>query len=474
MKYQKRRISVKDVGKITKKFPLLHSSISKLFNFYIIYIFPLLNIKKLFQTKSNKKIDNIIGKQSIPIIKVNKINLSNRKTLFESLDNINFNNGGWCVYYKDAFKIIDSKLFPTSYKNYDIGIKILINQKLPKKNKNLGSYGLRPFGKLADVKDILRIGNRLNTLEMGPKIFDLILLEDEYGNKAYAYLIENIEGIKIKDIHQQKINKFYKLLTNDKWLKPTWNSTFLIYDFDINNTSENIKLDNKNKFKFIDFQSFTIPFEMEYIKEIVKSSSNTSFGRKRIFSDKNYLYQVLPEVQEGKRDTIKRWNLFDNLFEKSSIKLDKKIICDVGCNLGMNCYYSLFKGASYVYGLDKKFVTDNASLLLGALGCTRYEFIGLDLKNINDLNKIKDIMTNEIDILFYCSIDGHIGYPSQIKNIMFKYILHEGHVGTTTQENYNNLLKNNWLIENESKILFQTYIKDGDSGKRPIILASRN
>tara|TARA_A100001388_G_scaffold182021_1_gene136354 strand:+ start:23789 stop:25213 length:1425 start_codon:yes stop_codon:yes gene_type:complete len=473
MRFQVNKISIKSIGRITKRFPLFHKTLSNFYNFLIIYILPLKNINRLLSRKSKKELNNIIGKQTIKKIFVEDINLSTRESLLLSLDKLEIEEGGWCVYFKDAFKIIDYKFFPKSYKKHNIGIKILINEKNKIKNKNLSSYGLRPFGKLADIKEILRVGNRLSFLNLGPKIFDLILLEDNYGNKAFAYLLEDINGDKICYANKKEIKLFIKEILNDKWLQPSWNTTFLIDDFEINRESSNIILDKNNQYKFIDFQAFSIPNEFEFLKEIVNNSSETAFGRKRIFSDQNYLYQVLPEVQSGKRDTLKRWKLFDNLFESHDIKIENKIICDVGCNLGMNCYYSLSKGASYVYGIDKKNISKRASLLISSLGGTRFKFIGLDLKDNNDLEKIKFEISNQIDILFYCSIDGHIGYPSQIKDIMFKYILHEGHVGTTIEENFYNLLKNNWLNKSQSKIIFKTYLKDGDSGKRPIFLASR-
>ena len=40
------------------------------------------------------------------------------------------------------------------------------------------------------------------------------------------------------------------------------------------------------------------------------------FWCKKNFSKENFLYQVLPEVQDGKRDTLTRWSEFDKIFKK--------------------------------------------------------------------------------------------------------------------------------------------------------------
>ena len=310
----------------------------------------------------------------------------------------------------------------------------------------------------------------MNLLGIGPKIFDLICLEDKKGSRAYAYLTENYDYLEDKKLDSADIRLFLKKIAKDRWLRPTWNTTYLIDDFDIERENPNLLKTKNDEIKFLDFQAFSIPNENDYINEIVKDFEVTSFGKKRIFSKRNYLYQVLPEIQGGKRDTLKRWNEFDKMFEKVDLSLENKVILDIGCNIGMNCYYALSKGSKYVYGIDKEQVAIKANQILNALGVTRSKIIGLDLKSINDLGSIEKVIKNDIDILFYCSIDGHIGYPNQIRDLKFKYILHEGHPNSNLDENINNLYLNNWLTKN-SQILFKSYLTDGDSPSRPILLA---
>ena len=470
LKYLNFKKNIKNLGKITKKKPALHKFLTKTYNFYIIYILPIINIYKRFRFFRKKNISNILGLQTIKLINVNYIDLSNRDNLIESLKHLEVKKGGWCLYYKNAFDILDKKIFLNSYKNKNIGLKILINNKILKSKDMKSSYGLRPFGKYADVKEILRVGNRMNLLGIGPKIYDLICLEDKKGSRAYAYLTENYDYLEDKKLDATDVSLFLKKLTEDKWLRPTWNTTYLIDDFEIERENPNLLKTKNDEIKFLDFQAFSIPNENEYINEIVKDFEVTSFGKKRIFSKRNYLYQVLPEIQGGKRDTLKRWNEFDKMFEKVDFSLENKVILDVGCNIGMNCYYALSKGSKYVYGIDKEEVAIKANQILNALGVTRSKIIGLDLKSIQDLGYIENFIKNDIDILFYCSIDGHIGYPNQIRDLKFKYILHEGHPNSNLDENINNLYLNNWLTKN-SQILFKSYLTDGDSPSRPILLA---
>ena len=472
LKFINIRKFVKKIGKFTKNFPPLHRLIANTFNFYIIYILPIFSLYKKFDLKKTKDISKILGLQSIRLIKLNNIDLTNRDTLKKSFKKIDFKEGGWCVYHKNAFDILDKKLFIESYRNKSIGLKILINDKEIASDKNNTSYGLRPFGRYSNVKEILRVGNRMFLLNIGPKIYDLIRLEDKNGIRCYAYLISNIES-KDVEIPKKDYARFLNFLEVEKWLEPTWTTTFLIDDFDTKKKSSNLVLNMRGETKFLDFQAFAIPKENEYINQIVEDFGVTAFGEKRLFSNSNFLYQVLPEVNDGKRDTLKRWKEFDKMFNKINLSINNKNILDVGCNIGMNCYYALSRGASFVYGIDKKEISNRANHLLNSLGATRYEILGLDLNYSKDLNKISELLENKIDFVFYCSIDGHIGYPNQIRDIPFKYILHEGHPNTSLEENINNLLINNWLNTNSSNILFKEYISDGDSPSRPLILASR-
>ena len=460
------KYNIKKIGLFTKKYPIFHKFLYKSYNFYIIYISPIFYIYKKLKF-NNRKLSTILGLQTIEKIETN-LNLSSRKELSLSLKHLNLEYGGWCVYYKNAFEILDSKLFPNFYKKENIGLKILINDKKIKTQKK-SAYGIRPFGKYGDVKELVRIGNRLNFLNLGPKIFDLIILKDINNIEVYAYMVEDINGKNLDKKDELLFKSFKNNLLQDNWLKPAFNTTLFIDDFLINKKSSNFKKNKKGEIKFIDFQSFSISNEKDYLDKLVSSFSETGFGRKRIFSNKNYLYQVLPVIQNGKRDTLKRWKVFDELYKNSKINLQDKIILDVGCNLGMNTYYALTKGSKFVYGIDKDLISQKARTLLLSLGSTRFKIFGLDLNSKNDLKKINLLIEEKIDILFYCSVAGHIGYPSEINNLNYKYILFEGHTDTTIEDNYKTLKSENWLKKDLCKILYKTYISDGDSGERPLL-----
>ena len=58
LKYLNFKKNIKKLGKITKKKPSLHIFLTKTYNFYIIYILPIINIYKRFRF-FRKKYSNI-------------------------------------------------------------------------------------------------------------------------------------------------------------------------------------------------------------------------------------------------------------------------------------------------------------------------------------------------------------------------------------------------------------------------------
>ena len=138
----------------------MHKFLANTFNFYIIYVLPILNLYKKLNFNKTKDISKVLGLQSIRLIKLKNIDLSSRDNLIKSI-NKEFKEGGWCIYYKNAFEILDPKLFLDSYKDKSLGIKIVINDKIISSDKRNEIYGLRPFGRYSNVKEILRVGNRM-------------------------------------------------------------------------------------------------------------------------------------------------------------------------------------------------------------------------------------------------------------------------------------------------------------------------
>ena len=464
----------KKISKFTKKIPLLHKSLVFIYLFPTIYFRPFIYF--LFKPDRNfsnhSEFKRFIGLQKIKTVKVNSLILKDKDSLIKSLKGYEFNEGGWTIYIKNICNLLDIKYINGLINEniYEIGIKILINDK----NKPKDSYGLRPFGKTANVKEILRVGNLLFLNKIGPKIYDLILLEDDFKNTAYAFLVQDIKKNESKKINDEELSKFLKKIETLKFLQPAFRNIKNSDDFKIDNNKENIVKSANDKIMFLDFQSFDITNEYEYLKNISMRANITSFGKNRFLKNQFYIYQTIPGIQKGKRDTYDRWGKLDEIFKNCRIDIRDKVFLDVGCNLGLNCYYALSKGASFVFGIDTKEISEITSEFLNALGCTRYEIFGLDLNAKESYQLFSKKNISKTNILIYSSIAHHIGYPSEIGNLNLEYILFEGKGNSTIQENLDDMKDSGWIKENNYSLLYSNYLQDGDSGKRPYYLLKRN
>ncbi len=464
----------KKISKFTKKIPLLHKTLVFILLFPTIYIRPFIYylLKKEKNSSKQYEFKKFIGLQKIKSVKINSLILKDKDNLIKSLQGYEFQEGGWTIYIKNISRFLEIEYINGLInENIDqIGIKILINDK----NKPKDSYGLRPFGKTSNVKEILRVGNLLFLNKLGPKIYDLILLEDDFKNTAYAFLVQDIKTNESKKINDEEHSKLLKKIETLKFLQPTFRNIKNSDDFKIDNNKENIIKSANDEIMFLDFQSFNIINEYEYLKNISLRANITSFGRKRILKNQFYIYQTIPGIQQGKRDTYARWEKLDEIFKNCRIDITDKVFLDVGCNLGLNCYYALSKGASFVFGIDTKEISEITSEFLNALGCTRYQIFGLDLNAKESYQVFSKKNISKTNILIYSSIAHHIGYPSEIGNLNFEYILFEGKGNSTIQENLDDMKDSGWIKENNYSLLYSNYLQDGDSAKRPYYLLKRN
>ena len=219
----------------------------------------------------------------------------------------------------------------------------------------------------------------------------------------------------------------------------------------------------------MDFQSFSLVDETKSLLSIIRSCPPSLFGPRRSSSPDLYLYQSIPGVVSGKRDTLYRFSVLDELFDKADLNLDKRTILDVGTNIGLNLYYSLSKSAALSIGLDLPDVIASTSLILPSLGASRYSLHGLDLTNTFALQSCLSTLP-EYDVLFYFSISGHIGFNHSFvhSSTKLKYLVYESHANISVNESLELLSKHAF----PSKLLSSLSIADGDSGRRSLLITT--
>ena len=443
-----------------KRLPWLHKIL------VFVYLFPLLYLKPAFKyflgffsTSSSLYQTNFFGLQSVSLIRVPfPLDSPSSLGLFFNTENstsTSIAHGGWSSYLY-PLPLTSCSFDPVVLSDSSPkGLKVIF----PKPGCPTDSYGNAGLGQYFTVFEKLRVANLLSSLNLCPKVYDLILLEDPHGIQRYAYILEHVD---ISELHASDLNDFKSALLDTPLI-----STF---SFD----SPDFSLDpKKNHFTFnrrtntintLDFQTFSYQDEALSFVQSLSHLPPSLFGPKRIGSSELYLYQSIPGIADGKRDTSRRFDYLDQLFADASVSLLDTSVLDVGCNIGLNMYYALSRSANFVTGLDLPEIIQSSDLVLSSLGCTRFNLHSLDLKNISELKPLLETLT--YDTLFYFSISAHIGFPNHFLHNDLKYIVYEGHPNSTVESSLQALGQNGF----PTKLLSSCTIIDGDSGRRNLLL----
>ena len=215
-------------------------------------------------------------------------------------------------------------------------------------------------------------------------------------------------------------------------------------DFTAPSCNGNLYLRENGKPVFVDFQSFNFRDEEKAFIDWAKMSSEAvQFGPKRRSSSENFLYQGLPFLGSGKRDTIQRWGIYKEAMTSVGWSLRDKVVLDIGCNSGLMSYFSLANGANYAIGWDKPDVAKRATDLMKLFGATRWSAFGCELGSHNYFKEDISTIIKQFDkpaTLFYLAIHGHVGFLESLLKVNWDKCFVEGHAN----ENENDIMK---LIE---------------------------
>ena len=198
------------------------------------------------------------------------------------------------------------------------------------------------------------------------------------------------------------------------------------------------------------------------------------FGNGRLMRGEKYLYQSVPGMAgAGKRNTEKRWEFLYEQITRSGIKVEGRLVFDIGCNSGMIVYSSLLSGALWGLGWDLPKIVESAQSLLLSLGTSRFNLFGANLKPSYSIEQ--DIPTNLLphgkeSIIFYLSVRQHIGVLESLKTMPWRVFVYEGHQSESLDE-IPLILKP--LLKNDVEITVSTFFADGDSRKRPFVILVR-
>jgi hypothetical protein len=197
--------------------------------------------------------------------------------------------------------------------------------------------------------------------------------------------------------------------------------------------------------KLIDFQGFR--FTGKATQKITKYTCDKArYGKAH--------YQSIPQlgITAKPRDTLKR--IKDMKLDK--VDFEGKTVMDVGCSLGAFCNYASTRGARKVLGIDNANTVEGATILSFLLGNHNIEYKPMDL--------LKDKQRGHFDIIFFFSMNLHVGFPDWIKNSVDELLIFEENA------NKSKFQTKKWLTELGKRFKKVEVIGySSDHGNKPII-----
>lgn len=421
-------------------------------------------LRSLFYQKTGNELENALFDYP------SSISFSDYLSFKKSLDEhgCSYKEGEFALYIEDENIINSINDEIQSKYPYDTALKIIKSQEISKDGtpyycgsevSEASTYIVKIA--IGSVLEKAIISNLLSEYNVTPRVYDIVKICS--GNSClYAMVVQPIKGEFVYGEEGVKyLEKFYSICdkeeisiiggTNCGDFKPE--------------TFGNNMIKDSNSTYYIDIQNFHLKNSAKRIEKLASSINQTThFGGSNPLRPSRYAYQSIPAIGlSGKRDSFYRLHKINNFLFKNNLTLENKNVLDVGCNLGLFIWYSLCKGAKWCVGAD---VPDTALVtrrFLNESGFMRFDIIGGDLRKDNIINEMPDVY---FDIVFYMSIEAHIGFPDWLNKINFRYFLYEGHEGENLKLIKDKISKSNIPFS----ILDEMEIQDGDSRARPIIL----
>ncbi|ABS63526.1 hypothetical protein Plav_1911 [Parvibaculum lavamentivorans DS-1] len=310
---------------------------------------------------------------------------------------------------------------------------------------------------------------------ISPRLYDLVEMVDEAGNKRTAYVVEHVEGSAPSADELDSVVSRLKSLEREGMIRLVSGDGWESRDFQRPDGNGNVVVVSGQQPLYVDVHNFILGRYDRHLKETARAVSGAShFGNKSILLGGSYLYQEIPGIPlPAKRSPAQRMKIYDSLLASAGVDLSGKVVMDVGCNLGLMGAEYLRRGAAWVHGWDMPHVVDASHQTLLSIGCTRFSHTPAHLSD--DLNLFESLpdhiktIDRDDGVLNYLAIRGHVGWLRDIKNLPWRFMIYEGHQDDAPLEQYVAEL-NEWL---PVRVVAHSSVFDANSTSRDSAIIQR-
>jgi hypothetical protein len=326
-----------------------------------------------------------------------------------------------------------------------------------------------------DHRRLTLVANLLHAKNLGPRLFDLA--EIQSGDQAFsAYVIEHV-GDQTPTIPQCEAGlRSIAELEQQGVLKINLPDGFADEDFEAPACNGNALIGAEGKFNYIDFQNFLLVNYEKYLEKIaIEATEKSHFGDRSFLRGGTYLYQSVPGVRLPSRRRIEdRIGPLQELLKSSGVSVERRLVLDFGCNIGMMLGQYLKLGAAWGHGWDRAALTPHTERMLLALGCTRFSLTGCDIDAQraveSDLPQFLAPLLKG-SVVSYLAVRGHLGWLDALARIPWAFMIYEGHEDESPEQ------FESFMGELEHQVRFKVRgvrdYRDGDSDPRTLAVLVR-
>jgi hypothetical protein len=282
------------------------------------------------------------------------------------------------------------------------------------------------------------VANLFYLKDVGPRLYDLINLKS--GETVWAaYIVQDIgDRVPSNEECERGLEKL-RDMDQSRLIRVILPEGFKDEEFECPDCGRNAFIDEAGNFRYIDFQNFRLVEYGSFLTDLAANAAEqTHFGDTLLLRGKRYLYQSVPGVKlPAKRDINNRIKTLTKLLAEANVSVARKLVLDVGCNIGMMMAQYLKLGAGWCHGWDRSVVIPNTERMLLALGCTRFSTTGTDLTSDRSLlSDLPDHVKNSVEgcAISYLAVRGHLNWLDDLARIPWSFMIYEGHEGEMFDE----------------------------------------
>ncbi len=367
---------------------------------------------------------------------------------FLTASGLKYNEGAWAIYLPPQEGLRRRLPFLSEY-SAGAGLKILKSPGNPSEARYFSekSAASHPFAH-GTTPELIRVANYLHKHAIGPDLYDVAALRC-VDRVWTTYIVEHVPHDTLQPGDYDRFRTSLGELLDRNEVAPLlqhWESSADFQPPDCNGNL--LRHTTSGDLRYVDFQAFVLSNESALLKRTLNEIGDiVHFGQTSALLGGRFLYQSVPGMKHGKRDTSDRWSGIQQLLTQHAVDLEGRVVFDICCNSGMMLGCCLNQGAFWGIGWDLPVVAATARTLQSVLGMTRVTILSEEISPRTDfLAGVPAFLRERKNgLLLYLAASEHIGFPDGVAALPWSTMIYEGHAGESAAQTLEMFGTVDWL-----------------------------